>query len=270
MKYLKLFDDDNSPKKFRIDSPKLETPKVVGKIDLTKLDKPKSLDLDIDIPKDFEDEIIKKVNAYFKNYPKVNQSIYCDDRVESLLDLNKIGKVWEPINVRLTKPQARTLLDKKKFFRFDKKWNCYSMLSSSFAPKGLKTTLLVFYGPIKGESGHGDFFFNIIDNNYHVFTKHSLERYYQRKMGGTAKSLSGDEMKLVIKDFMTTYVQTEDTGEEVMGVFDSKTSESVLKINGGAFIGTYKKNALNWISINSTFYSDSMLKPRHLKMLSDR
>lgn len=262
MKHLKLFED-----KFRIDPPKLEGPKVVGKINL---DSPKSrnIDLDIEIPANFQEEIVRKVEAYFQKYPRIDQESYVDDRVTSILDINNVGKTWDPIHTRLKRPQAKPLFQNKKYFRFDKKWNSWTMLGSWFLPDGnLKTTLLNLYGPIKGETGHGDFYFTVTHGVYYVYTKHALERYWQRKMGRTPKSLTPDEIKETMKDWMTNYMDLEfRTGKDITASWDPRTGKQVTKMDGGAFIGEIKKET-KWICIQMTFYTDDMLKPSHRKLM---
>jgi hypothetical protein len=274
MKHIKqwsIFEDD----KFKADFPKLQGPKVIGKINLDKIKKSK-IEIDLDeIPKDFQEEIVKKVEGYFKNHPKIHEDSYLDDRVTSLLDLNNIGKPWDPIIDRLRKPASKKLFDNKKFFRFDKKWNAFTMIGTRYTADGLQSILHNMYGPIKGESKynseedpHGDFYFCIRNNDYYVFTKHAFERYWERGMMNPKKPLTSDELKKTINHYMSQSLDIEmKTGQSPYTVWDKTTGEGVLKLDNGCFIGSVIKTNKNYIIVDHTFYSLDMLKNIHKDIL---
>jgi len=257
MKYLLRFDENSEDK--------LPGLKIVGKI---------NLDYNYAIRnirnENFEDEVKQKVEAYFKSNPKITDcEAYTNTRIENLLDHAGVPggdprKKLIPFPIRAASPKGRALLDNKIFFRYEKKFNCYTAIKAFFNKNSWRLVFSMLYGPIKSKK-HGDFYFIKTDNKnvYEVFTKHFFKRFYEREIMNSdidGPPLNDKQLSESIKEFMNNWFNTTNEYEYIPNI--CKVGNDILfKFSKGASLGETNGD----VNIHCTYYPDRFLKDKHLK-----
>jgi len=197
-----------------------------------------------------DEEFLKEVESKVLSTKLVNQELYVNDRISSLLFHNKLNKFDK---------RSKKIFDKKPFVRKEKDgyYGAFYILYS-----GDKTDIFHIILYESTTRNYGKFYF-LFDNDgaVYIFKSHFFDRYYDRIFNNNNKTIPNMKNRdISIRDFLKDYVANGSVGINQGG---RKRGDSfIFNLQKGAALCTLSKDER--FLIFNTFISKNMFNKEEI------